>query len=465
MKKLKIGLIPAHRDLMDEEYAKNIRNILIKHIRKNPLVKAIYPDKHLTKSGLVRNEDDAKKVISIFNKEKPDALVICAITYGDEKSIFTIIENFPQLPILIFAIKENEIPEGEYFKSAASCGLIPISYGLHRRGQKFTFCGIIEPKESELYKCFDYFIRIANTVKKFTGAKIGMIGPRPNDFEICAINEGILLEKYKQRIESINLIDLKNDINEIEDHDTQVQEIIGDITSGIETDYKKQDLIKLAKLEVAILDYINKYELSVLAIQCWTSMQQYLGLTPCLTNGRLTSQGFPIACEGDVYGAISMLLQQELVLQKEIPLFLDILMQHPKDNELFLAWHCGNTPISCMNKAKKARIMPHCPFGDEFGISSGAATMEFMIKPGKVTINRIIERRGNFKILSIPGEMIPKEDNIRGAWSWVKVGDREKMYEVIINEGFTHHVSIIHEDLTKLIREISKYLDMEFVEI
>lgn len=465
MKKIKLGLIPAHRDLMEEDYAINARNIFLKEIKKDNSIEVICPDPGLTKGGLVRNEEDAGKVINLFEKEKLDAIIICAVTYGDEKSVFTIIENFPDLPVLIYAIKEDEIPANEYFKSAASCGLIPISYGLHRRKVKFTFGGIIKPEEKELHESLQFFIKITNTLNKFKGARIGMIGPRPNDFEICAINEGILLEKYRQRIIYLNLLDLKEDISKIPDENIRVREIIEDLLTGTETDYSKQDLKKLAKLEIVMKNYAKEYNLNAFTVQCWTSMQRNIGITPCITAGRITNQGLPVACEGDVYGAITMLLQQELVFSEEIPLFLDILMQHPEDKELFLAWHCGNASIACKTGNQVAKIMPHCPFGSVFDKKKGAATIEFMIKPGKVTINRVVEHGGNFKLLNVVGEMVKKENDIRGAWSWIKVRDREEMYKTIINEGFTHHVSIIHRDLTELFREVSRYLEFEFVNV
>lgn len=460
--KLKIGLIPAHRNLMDEDYAVSFRNQIVSNIIKElQNIELVVPDHNLTKNGLVRDEEDATKTKMLFYDSKVDAIIVSAITYGDEKSIFTIIEEF-KVPVFIFAIEDPEIPDGVYFKSAAVCGLIPISYGLHRRNIKFTFGGIFKPNDKKLINEIKSFIKVTSAINRLVGAKIGMIGSRPNDFEVCAINEGLMIERYKQRIIHFNLLDINYEMEKIPDDNKKVEDIINQIFSKVRTSYSSNDLIKLAKFELLIRKYIAEYDIDCLTVQCWTAIQEYIGLTPCLTASRLTDMGYPIACEGDVHGALTMLMQRELTLNTKAPLFLDILMLHPKEENVFLAWHCGNAPLSTKNTDQIAKLMSHCPFGD-FNKQKGAATIEFRIKPGIITVNRITEHKGDFKLLTIKGKMIERNDNIRGAWSWIEVENRDELFKLIINEGFTHHVSIIHEDLAKETLELSKYLNFKLI--
>jgi len=465
MDKLKVGFIPAHRDLMDEDYAKSVRNILVEKFIKINDIDLIVPDELLTLNGLVRCEGDALKTADLFAEKEIDAIVIGAVTYGDEKSVFSIVEKNCDIPVFLFAVKDPEIPNNEYFKSAASCGAMPISFGMHRRGIKFTFGGIVDSYDSGFDKKLELFIRVANAVKRFKFAKIGIIGSRPNDFEICAFNEVDMIQKFKQKMVYIDLLDIEHKMKEIGDNDKEVMKIVEEILSKAECTFDKSFLVKNAKLEILMLKYAKEYNLSAFTIKCWTTIQEYIGLTPCLTNGRITFSGYPVACEGDVQGAQSMLIQYGLALEKKVPLFLDVLMQHPIENNLFLAWHCGNASVANINKKQIAKLMPHCPFADSYGSEKGASTIEFMLKPGIVTVNRLVEHNGIFKLLNFTGEMVERNDNLRGAWSWVKVKNREKVYDTIFNEGFTHHVSIIHEDISEYAKEFCKYLDIKFIEV
>ena len=157
-----------------------------------------------------------------------------------------------------------------------------------------------------------------------------------------------------------------------------------------------------------------------------------------------------------------MLLQRELTLEKGTPWLADILMLHPQEENLFMAWHCGNASVQLAAEGEAVRLDSHCSFDPDF--KGGIATAEFMFQPGDVTVNRLVEHHGVYKMLSVEGSMVKRDDSMRGAWSWVEVQNREKMLRTIVEEGFVHHVSIVHENVSKHIKEACKYLDIKYIE-
>ena len=68
-------------------------------------------------------------------------------------------------------------------------------------------------------------------------------------------------------------------------------------------------LPRLAQLEITLLDWMEAHKGSrkyvVFANKCWPSFQTQFGCVPCYVNSRLTARGIPVACEVDIYGAIS----------------------------------------------------------------------------------------------------------------------------------------------------------------
>ena len=68
-------------------------------------------------------------------------------------------------------------------------------------------------------------------------------------------------------------------------------------------------LQKLAQYECALVDFYNdnlgasKY--GVFANKCWPSFEKYFGFVPCYVNSRLAERGIPVACEVDIYGALT----------------------------------------------------------------------------------------------------------------------------------------------------------------
>ena len=59
--------------------------------------------------------------------------------------------------------------------------------------------------------------------------------------------------------------------------------------------------------------------------------------------------------------------------------------------------------------------------------------------------------------------MVASNDRMRGSWGWVAVEDRERMLRTVVEEGFVHHVSIVHAELGPRMREACKYLGMRLV--
>jgi len=80
-----------------------------------------------------------------------------------------------------------------------------------------------------------------------------------------------------------------------------------------------------------------------------------------------------------------------------------------------------------------------------------------------VTLNRIVEYDGQFKMLITKGKIIPGEERMRGSWSWVEVADLEELYRTLIEEGFTHHASMIHGDITLPLIEFCRFTGMDAI--
>jgi len=445
---------------MDRNFSLDRRARLLRAFAGVDGVRIVAPEEPLTSGGLVSSERDALLATELFQKERPDGIVLTVLGYGDEKSALAIVESFPGLPVLLVAMKEP-VPTGGFLQGASVGGMLPISYGLQKRNIPFTFAGVFDPEDPRLALELGSFARVCRAVRRFRRARVGMIGFRPYDFEVCIFNEGLLLERYGAKTVPLNLIDLEHQINGIPDSDPHVGRIVEEIRTAFSSGCGMTELARLAKLELVMLRWAEEYRLDALTIQCWSAIQEKIGLTPCLTNGRISTLGVPVACEGDVLGALSMLLQRWLGDEDGVPWLADILMLHPEKEDLFLAWHCGNAPAGLAAEGSPARLKGHCSW--EEGFAGGLATSELVVRPGPVSANRIVEHHGEFRVLHVDGRMVASSDQMRGSWGWVSVADRQRMLRTVVEEGFVHHVSIVHGELAPRVREACRYLGMRLV--
>jgi L-fucose isomerase-like protein len=169
------------------------------------------------------------------------------------------------------------------------------------------------------------------------------------------------------------------------------------------------------------------------------------------------------SCEVDIYGALTMLIQYLASLESTVPHFIDWTIRHQEKDNVFLAWHCGNGPPSLVCEGSRVAVSYQSVLGVSLGVDRSMGTAEFQLKPGVVTLCRLQEQIGKFKMLIASGKAIPSDQQLRGSWSWVEVPDMDKLYETLVKEGFVHHASLIHGDYSKAIKDACEYLGIETI--
>jgi len=464
MRTVRLGFVPLHRYPFDEKWGVEIRRRVIESVSRIPGVQLVYPSEDLTKMGLVWDDDDAEKVIELFKRENVDGLLIGTMTFGDELAGARVAEEFRGYPIAVFGTKEPELLPGGFRRSDSFCGTLSLASGLYRRMIPFTFLGIFFPEEDGFKKRVETFARAAAIVSRFIGARIGLVGPRPERFETVAFNEVEMVRRFKQRVVHESLFGVIEEARALKDDDPDVKSILEDMRRVINvSQVSSEALLKMAKLEVVLRRLAKDRRLSGMGIRCWTEIQKYYGISPCFVMGRLTQSGIMCSCEVDIYGALTMLVQYEASLETTPPHFIDWTIQHPKNSNVFLAWHCGNAPPGLVCTGCPAALRYHSIMYRDVGVERSYGTAEFRLKPGPVTICRLVEYRGEFKMLITRGEAIEEEAEFRGSWVWVRVPDLDKLYRTLIEEGFIHHASLIHGDYVEPIAEACKLLGIKTV--
>ena len=470
MEKIKVGFVPAHREPFDEEWAIQMRKRCLDALSKVKELEIVVPNEGQTRNGLVRDDADAGKTIDLFTEEGINGLMIGTMTFGDEVSALSIASAFSSLPVLLFGTKEGPFKPDGGRRSDSFCGTLSISSGLVRRKIPFIFMGIVFPEEGIFLDSIRNFIRVCSIVNGFNGAKIGLVGPRPERFQTCIFSEDAVMKQFEQRVVPISLLDIVNRINMLKDDAPKVQKAIQEIREQADlTGLKEETLTKIAKLECVLRNFAEEKALSGLGVQCWTAMEEVYGIAPCYAMGRLTDRGIMTSCEVDIYGTLTMLIQYLASLRTTPPHFIDWTIQHQEKENVFLSWHCGNAPPSLACEGCKVTIKAHSimdeakhSITDEvLGMERTTGTAEFQLKPGDVTLCRLSEHDGKFKMLITKGEIMQTDQSLRGSWSWVEVPNLDSLYRTLVEEGFVHHASLVHGNYVRTIKDACKFLGIE----
>jgi L-fucose isomerase-like protein len=463
METIKLGFVPAHREPFDEAWAEEMRQRCLDAFGKIKGLEIVVPDLKMTKRGCVRDDNDAIKVIDLFRSSGIDGLIIGTMTFGDEVSALSVAAAFQQLPIFLFGTKEGAFTQDGGRRSDSFCGTLSISSGLRRRKIPFFFGDIIFPEEKPFIESIRNFLSVCAVGKGFIGARIGLVGPRPERFETCIFSEDAMMRRFQQRVIPIDLPDIMETARAGK-NTTKIKKLVAKIKKSADAATTDDATLgKIAGLEYALLNFAAEKKLSGMGVQCWTAMQSIFGLSPCHAMGRLTDAGIMTSCEVDIYGSLTMLIQYLASLKTTVPHFIDWTIQHQKKANTFLAWHCGNAPPSLVCQGCQVKISYHSILGESLGVERSHGTGEFQLKPGTVTLNRLQEHEGVFKMLITTGKIATTKENLRGSWSWVEVPDLQKLYRTLVTEGFVHHASLIHGDFTRTIADACAYLGIETV--
>lgn len=363
----------------------------------------------------------------------------------------------------------------------AYCGLLSVSYnfGLRRLAPYIPEYPIGDPEDTA--KMISEFIPVARVVLGVTNLKIISFGPRPFDFVTCHAPIQPLYDIGVEIMENSEL-DLL-DVVQAEKDNPQIKKIAKEMAAELGKGNTYPDLIeKLAQYELALEKFMNANlgasEYAAFANKCWPAFEKYFGHVPCYLNSRLAAKGVPVACEADIYGALS---EYMVVCATGItPAILDINNSVPKDmyeeckaeignyklSDLWMGFHCGNTATGCIvQPVMQYQLIMHRLMepGQEPNITRG--TIEGQIKSGPISVFRIQGTPdADLKAYVANGEVLNINPKSFGCIGVFAIEEMARFYRhVMLEQRFPHHTAVAFKHSGKTLFSACKMLGLDDV--
>lgn len=469
--KVNLGIVAVSRDCFPIELSQKRRsNVVDECKKKNVSITEI--------QTTIENEKDAMKALDEIKQKNVNALVVFLGNFGPEGPTSILAQEFDGPAMFVAASEEtgNNLING---RGDAYCGMLNASYNIGLRKLRPYIPEYPLGIPSEIVEMIKDFIPIARIILGLKKLKIFSFGPRPQDFLACNAPIKCLYDIGVEIMENSEL-DLY-DIYLAAKDSPEIQGVAKDMANELGKGNTYPDILnKLAQFEIALLDFMKNNlgasQYAVFANKCWPSFEKYFGFVPCYVNSRLASRGIPVSCEVDIYGVLSEYIA---TCATELPAtLLDINNTVPYDmyeeskkvaggykpNDLFMGFHCGNTPSSCMADSKmNYQLIMHRLMepGKDPDITRG--TLEGTIRAGEITLFRL-QSTADSKLRSYiaEGEILNINPKSFGSIAVFAVKEMARFYRhVLIEKRFPHHSGIAFKHAGKSIFEALKMLGVE----
>ena len=411
-------------------------------------------------STVIENENDALKALAEASAQGANAAVIYLGNFGPEGPLSLFAQHFTG-PVMACAAAEETKDDLINGRGDAYCGMLNASYNFGLRKLKVHIPQMPVGLPEELAAKIAHFQVVARVLLGLKSLKIFAFGPRPQDFLACNAPIKPLYDLGIEVMENSEL-DLYELFRAVDEKDPAIAAITADMARELQQGNTYPDLLpKLARFEVALTRFVEANlgasQFGVLADKCWPAFEKAFGFVPCYVNSRLSTRGMPVACEVDIYGALS---EYMCYLASEFPAtLLDINNSVPYDMitpttdlkgasvpDLFMGFHCGNTPSCCMKNCsiKYQLIMNRLMEDPSKAPDITRGTLEGQLKPGPTTFFRL-QGNADSQLVSYTAEghildINPCSFGCIGAFA---IPDFARFYRhVLIGKRFPHHGAV-----------------------
>jgi len=459
-KKMTLGLIVGNRGFFPDHLAKSGREEMLRVLEGAGIdVVTLSPEE--SKYGAVETREESKRCAELFklHRDRIDGVLVTLPNFGEERAIADTLRLASlEVPVLIQATPDDPKKMTIASRRDSFCGKMSACNNLRQYGIPYSITTLHTeaPDSLEFAKDLDWFTAVCRVVKGFRHLRVGAIGARPAAFNTVRYSEKIL-ESHGISIETLDLSEVLGRIERMSDSDECAQAKLAAIQAYVTTgDVPQQALLKMAKLGAVVDQWMAATEVAISAVQCWTSIEENLGVVPCTVMSMMSNSLLSSACEVDICGVLAM---HALQLASETPsALLDWNNNYGSDPNKAVCFHCSNLPKHFFRSVKmdyQEIIAGTVGKENTFGTCVG------LIKPEKMSFARFSTDDVAGRIHGYVGEgaFIDAPLNTFGGAGVVEIPELQKLLRYICENGFEHHVAANLSTVASAVQEATtRYL-------
>ena len=417
-----------------------------------------------SKFGAVETHEEAKRCAAMFRaaSDRIEGVIVSLPNFGDERAIADTLRLARlDVPVLVQATPDTPGKMTIAHRRDSFCGKMSACNNLMQYGIPYSLTTLhtVSLSSAEFKKDLEWFSGVCRVVRGLRNLRIGAIGARPAAFNTVRYSEK-LLEHNGISVETLDLSEVLGRIGRMKDNDERAVNKLNSIqryvaSSGI----PQAALLKMAKLGAVIDDWMKAADVQISAVQCWTSLEENLGVVPCTVMSMMSESLLSSACEVDVCGVLGM---HALQLASGTPsALLDWNNNYGNDPNKAVCFHCSNLPKHFF---KDVKMDFQAIIAGTVGKENTFGTCEGRVKSGAMSFARFSTDDLAGKIRGYSGEGRFTDDPLEtfGGAGVVEIPQMQKLLRYICENGFEHHVAANFSSVAPMVHEATtRYLGWE----
>ena len=440
--RMTFGLIVGNRGFFPDHLAKSGREEMLQVLAQAGM-DAVVLNPEQSKYGAVETHDEAKHCAALFraNSDRIDGVIVTLPNFGDERAVADTLRLARLgVPVLVQATPDTPGKMTIAHRRDSFCGKMSVCNNLRQYGIPYslTTSHTVGPSSPEFLADLQKFAAACRVVKGFRNLRVGSIGARPTAFNTVRYSEK-LFEASGISVETLDLSEVLGRISRMKDNDDAAVQKLQAIQKYVATQGIPQPaLLKMAKLAAVVEQWMKSVDVQISAVQCWTSIEENLGVVPCTMMSMMSDQLLSSACEVDICGVLSM---HALALASGTPsALLDWNNNYGDNPDKAVCFHCSNLPKHFF---RDVRMDFQEIIAGTLGKENTFGTCVGRVKAGPMSFARFStdDQNGTIRGYVGTGNFTDDDLNTFGGAGVVEIPGMQKLLRYICEKGFEHHVA------------------------
>ena len=399
---------------------------------------------------IVNSIDKSRQVSKDLLAKDIDCLVLCFIVWSEDEYLLPFKDLMKIRPTILWAYTPyTKAPlKSDIMTLFRNSGIVGTfeGFGVMSKMGVNPFYITGSSVEKEPFDKIKKIIRAAKVCKDLKTTKLGVLPYRNNQMIVTYVDEFRLYSQIGPVIDYISVLQLKKAADSIPKN--KISRYVKEIKSKFKIDSRITDknLYSSGKASLGMQKIIEDRNIDGLALSDLNpELHEVMGLRPCLYPEALAKSSKVVGNEGDIGCTTAMYILQRLTGK---PVMFTEIFNYDREDNTIVTGHAGPSNYLLAKDNSSVTITPDYELMDATSEISGV-WMEFIGKPGRVTLLNFICTLDSFQFAILGGESLGGNIRVEGyPHYYIKIDPTiiEFLKSCAAN-GVSHHWAVVNGDV------------------